>query len=118
MSETEKPAEAEKPRSPKIAFVDSDKRSRSVDLDWPLMVDGAELKTIVVRRLTVQQVSEFVEGLHGADAKFIHFPMFFRADGERIDNAVLDALDDDDASRLLEVSADFLPRRFRANTGS
>ncbi len=55
--------------------------------------------------------------LGSGEMRLFRLPMFFDADGNRIVDAVLDALDDDDTMTLSEVAADFLPRRFRVNDG-
>ncbi|MCW2318310.1 hypothetical protein M2322_003877, partial [Rhodoblastus acidophilus] len=43
----------------------------------------------------------------------VHCPIYRDADGALIPDAVMDALDDDDAFELEKKVADFLPRRFR-----
>lgn len=94
-------------------------RAGSVDLEWPVIVDGVEYRTITLRRLTAGEVERAVrEAWKGpADAPF-RLPVFLGPDGKALPASVLDALDDDDMLLLDEASADFFPRRFRVATAA
>jgi hypothetical protein len=87
-------------------------REKRITLEWPLEYDGKVYDAITLRRLTVTEVSAFVETLKG-DAKF-RLPIFHDDTGAPVPEAVMDSLDDDDAEALDRAMLDFLPRRFRA----
>ncbi len=96
---------------PKIEFVDAGKaRFRTVALDWPLRVDGAELNTITVRRLKACEVKELQQAM---DAQGFLFEQLIAPFTDQ-PQSVLDALDQDDFARLAETVIDFLPQRLRA----
>lgn len=103
-------------------FVAGKLREKRVALEWPVEYGGKTYEAIVVRRLTGQEVADFLDQLAatGKDdptAK-IQFPMFFGEDGERVPDELMGALDDDDAETIAQVTVDFLPRRFRGLQGS
>lgn len=99
-------------------FVGDRPRSEVVNLAWPLEYDGMVYRAVQVSRLSVGQIERFFAtfaDLNATDpeaAKRLRFPMF------SVPDAVMDALDDDDAVRVQEVAQDFLPRRFREATGA
>ena len=90
-----------------VARIVSDKeRARTVDLEWPVEFDGVLYESVTIRRLTTKEVVDFLETMAGKGD--VRWPMY------DVPDAVLDALDDDDAFRLDEVVKGFLPRRFQA----
>ena len=107
------PAPAAQAASPVITHRKD--RAATIPLEYPLDVDGKPLDAIVVRRLSAQAVADFLEVIGNApDTKLLRFPMFYDVDGNKLPDAVIDALDDDDAVALTKATAGFLPRRFRA----
>ena len=96
------------------------KRLKSIDLEYPLSFDGREFRTIVVKRLTVAEVGAYFATLEELrktdDATVLPFPMFVDEGGAPIPDGLLDALDDDDMTRLNKEAVDFLPRRFRIDS--
>lgn len=117
--QNEAPAVSPAPVVEPAAFVDPARRLKSVDLDYPLTYAGRRYDRIVLRRLSVSEVTEFGEKLkemrQSDPDKVVPWPMYFDVDGNRIPDALLDQLDDDDSFALNEVVADFLPRRFRGS---
>jgi hypothetical protein len=104
---TEQTEQAAKP-----SFVGDRPREKRISLEWPVAYDGKTYSAITLRRLTVAEVSDFIESLDGETK--LRVPMFFDDDGAAIPAAVMAALDDDDAAEIDEASVAFLPRRFRA----
>ena len=107
--------EAAPAAAPSVSFASEVGRSEVVTLDYPLVVNGVTLSHVTVRRLTVKDVADYAERLRSLpedQRARVRLPMFDQPD------AVLDALDDDDAERLSEVAQRFLPRRFRASDAS
>lgn len=104
-----------------VEFTNASKRTATVELNWPVMFAGMEYDTIVLKRLTVSEVASFIEKMtaekDSAGRQRIRFPIFYTPDGAAVPEAVLDGLDDDDALRLDEAAANFLPRRFAALQG-
>ncbi len=92
-------------------------RAATIPLEFPIDVDGKPLDAIVVRRLNAQEVADFLEAIgNSPDTKILRFPMFYDTEGNKLPDAVIDALDDDDAITLTRATSDFLPRRFRAES--
>ena len=99
---------------PRTIVFQTANRIEIVALDHPLVIDGTPLAQVHVHRFTLGEVAEFQKQAgDDGDMRFIKFPMFRYADGGRVPDDVMDALDDDDAFRLTEVAVRFLPRRFR-----
>lgn len=106
---------------PVVRLLDDGRRSRVVPLEWPIEIDGRVVDAVTVRRLNTKDVADFVAAVQsspsGGDMRLFRFPMFFDIEGNKLSDAVIDALDDDDTATLTEVASDFLPRRFRVNDG-
>ncbi len=97
--------EAAKPAPPE--FVDTGRpRFRAVPLEWPLTYDGKRYDEIVVRRMTAEEVVNFLDQAT-ADAKTARLPMF------DVPHEVIAALDPDDADAVNKAVTDFLPRALR-----
>lgn len=110
-TETAAPAATASPQAPQ--FVDGAKRLKVVPLQWPVEYEGKTWTEITVRRATAGEVANFYESLRSAaQGVKVHFPLYDAP------AAVLDALDDDDWAEIEKVTADFLPRRFRADAGN
>jgi len=84
-----------------------DNRSEVVSLDFPLEYDGKVYSTVTVRRMTGEEIRQFLDDLLDNDGGRVRFPMFDAPD------AVMNALDPDDADKVDEVVERFLPRRLR-----
>ncbi len=95
-----------------IAFADPSKRAKTVDLAFPVTVNGKTMDKIVIRRMTQAEIAAFIEQNAGKEG-VTRFPLFYDADGNKIPDEVHSALDDDDALALEQAASDFLPRRFR-----
>ncbi|MEW6257441.1 MAG: phage tail assembly protein [Pseudomonadota bacterium] len=93
-------------------FVNEDKRSATIQLEWPVTYAGVQYDAIRVRRLTVSEVEEYLATIRRGGGQSVRFPMF------DVPDVVLDHLDDDDAERVNEAMLRFLPRRFRGGQGS
>ena len=112
----EPPASAEKTLPASLPIITHRRdRAATIPLEYPLDIDGKPLDANVVRRLNAQAVADFLEAIgNSPDTKILRFPMFYDVDGNKLPDAVIDALDDDDAVALTKATAGFLPRRFRA----
>ncbi len=96
------------------SFVAGRSREKRIELEWPIEYGGTIYDVITLRRLTVAEVSAFVESVKDLpDGKKFHWPLFFDDAGAPVPPAVMDALDADDSERLDSEALDFLPRRFR-----
>ena len=94
------------PSPPKIEFVNADKRSITVDLDWPILVDGEEISQVSIKRASAKDVQHFIErSIIGGEPMV---PPFIDCS---ID--VWDAMDDDDQQKLDKASMPFIPRRLQ-----
>lgn len=103
--------------APAPRFVNTAGRSETVPLEWPIEFDGLLYDSVTVRRMTVADIAAFEQRINearrtGGDLDKIRFPMF------DVPEAVMDALDSDDADRVGEVTLRFLPRRFRGEEGN
>lgn len=85
-------------------------RMATVALDWPLTVNGAEVASITLRRLTGGEVAALQEQMLGAAADE---PALIAAFADQ-PSEVIAILDADDFLSLKERVVDFLPRRIRA----
>lgn len=99
-------------------FIGGRERQVSVVLDFPLSFQGRDYGVVTVRRLSAAEVADFMEAVRvkveagGSDRT--RFPMFYDVAGQRVPDAVLDAMDDDDRAKIDEIAGRFLPRRFQA----
>ncbi len=96
-------------------FVDPDSRRGFVDLDYPMTIAGRTYSRIYLRRMSVAEVSAFVETIRDKQdaTTVVRWPVTFDEAGAPIPDVLLAELDDDDAFKLDEKLQDFLPRRFR-----
>lgn len=97
------------PKPPAVTFSQTGRaRSKDIPLEWPVIVDGVELKHITIRRLTGGEVAGLQERLEANNTdealilEFVDQPI-----------EVLNALDQDDIATLGDAVFDFLPRRLR-----
>ncbi|MHA1524240.1 MAG: phage tail assembly protein [Alphaproteobacteria bacterium] len=102
-------ADREGKNVPKIEFSGGGSRETSVPLAWPLLVDGADVKEIVVRRLTGGEIAALAE--HQSDGEMDNAT--FLATFTDHPAEVLNALDVDDLDAVSEQVKVFLPRRIR-----
>lgn len=87
-------------------FVEEARRFRSVPLAWPIAYGGQVYDQITIRRMTGDEVRQFVEAAsNGLNASL---PIF------DVPDAVVAALDADDDAKVTEAVNDFLPRSLRA----
>lgn len=105
-------------KAPKIVFVNHDQRLKRFSLEWPLNVDGRLVNHLFLRRMTQSEVAAFVAKVEeerkiNPDGE-LRFPLFFDDRGEQVSDAIMSALDADDADALNEAALNFLPRRFRS----
>ena len=104
---------------PTVKFLGDRSRIKTVPLDWPVSFDGKEYHSITLRRLTTQQVADFIgvmsETVSTSGARVTRLPIFVDEDGTPVPVDVLDGLDDADMSRLEAAAVDFLPPRFRTS---
>ena len=103
------------------SFIGGKSRQAIVTLDWPVEFAGTTYTAIGLRRMTAGEVAAFTERAReilkaDPDAN-PRAPIFVGEDGASVPDGLFDALDDDDALRLDEAAADFLPRRFQAVRG-
>lgn len=111
-TETPEPVitEPEAPAPPQIGFAAGGKaRERNVTLDWPLMVDGNDLKVITVRRLTGGEVVKLQEALTSEGASDAVMLSHFTGHSEH----TINQLDQDDFDSVKETVFNFLPKRMR-----
>lgn len=102
------------PAAAPARFIGQASRSTAITLEWPVECDGVEYRDVVIKRMTTQEVADFVEGIASqAESARLRFPVYFHPNGHRVPDQVLDALDDDDMQKLNEVAEAFLPRRFQ-----
>lgn len=103
-TEAEKVAPAETP----VAKIKTDlPRDKLVPLDWPVEFDGKTYAEIRIRRLTGQEVQDFIDLLQRCGGSNPQPPMI------DCPLEVYRAMDDDDRYRVEEASVDFFPRRLR-----
>ena len=86
-------------------FAQQRKRFRTVPLDWPIEYGGTVYKEVTVRRLTGQEVSDFISAAERGENPSL--PML------DVPEAVIEALDADDSDAINKAVNDFLPRRLR-----
>ena len=106
----------------KAVFVDGPPRFSTVTLTWPVSVNGEIYRKIVLKRLTAKEVADWRIAMlaesKGDESSEFSVPICFDEAGNRIPAAVMDAIDDDDAFEIERRILDFLPRRYRMDTGS
>ena len=97
----------EAPAAPR--FTGNKARTTTVPLEHHVEFAGKVYTAIIVSRMTVAQVGEFVEAaqVDGANARLPMFDAPFE---------VIDALDPDDAETVNKAVRDFLPRSLRPAT--
>jgi Phage tail assembly chaperone proteins, E, or 41 or 14 len=88
-----------------LEFLDPDKLRRTVTLDHPFRFDGAEVREVTVRALSVLEVGT-IAGEARADEDLYRY--FAAMTG--LPAAVLRAMPADDGGRVLEACDPFLPR--------
>jgi hypothetical protein len=98
-------------------FVGGRPRSMEVRLDFPIEFRGRLYEAITLRRPSAAEVGAWFERLAEVTAAdpsaALHFPIFVDETGDPIPREVLDFLDGEDDERVMELSTDFLPPRFR-----
>jgi hypothetical protein len=108
--------------APEVQFVGGPPRVKEIKLEWPLEHSGRTYASVWLKRMTAREVAAFVEQVAATAKsnpdKTIRFPVFVDETGAPIPDAVLDALDDDDATTVYEAAGPFLPRRFQAMPGN
>ncbi|ACI92725.1 hypothetical protein OCAR_5594 [Afipia carboxidovorans OM5] len=87
-------------------FVEEARRFRSVPLEWPITYGGQVYDQITIRRMTADEVRQFVDA--AANGLKPSLPIF------DVPDAVLAALDADDDAEVEKAVNDFLPRSLRA----
>lgn len=95
------------PASVVLEFIGEKKPFVEVPLTYPFRWDGRDVTTIVVRRLTVQQIGEFWDALP-EDGSFDRSDAYGLMCG--LPGAVIRSLPDPDGQRVTGVAFDFLPR--------
>ena len=114
VTQKEAPASTSSPHqvAPTVAvleFVGEKKPWVEVPLRYPFRWNGVVIETIVVHRLKVQQIIDYIDGLgddEGFDRQDIYGLMC------SLPGAVIRALPDPDGSKVVDVCHDFLPRVF------
>lgn len=86
-------------------------RTRVVELVHPFVLDGAEVREITIRRLSVSQVNELLDRIE--TSRLVTMDIYAVMTG--IPAAVLRGLDDDDGREVLARAYDFLPRSLRTD---
>lgn len=114
---TVQPSEPDAAHVPVIAFAgDASRRCETLQLEWPLTVDGEVIDSIIVRRMTVGDVAGWQQRLAAVpedERASVVLPMLFLPSGAPVTPALAAALDSDDDSRIEEVMSRFLPRFLR-----
>lgn len=90
-----------------LEFIGEKKPFVSIPLTYPFRWDGRDVTTIVVRRLTVQQIGDFWESLP-EDRSFDRFEVYGLMCG--LPGAVIRSLPDPDGQKVTGAGFDFLPR--------
>lgn len=95
------------------------KREKTIALEWPFTLDGKRFDQVVIRRMTQGEVAGMIQAINEAQSagtSEIGFPIFYDTEGFLLSDAIMAAMDADDAATLDEAARDFLPRRFRSVT--
>lgn len=96
-----------------LEFVGEKKPFVEVPLTYPFKWDGVVVETIVVRRLTVQAMGDFWDGLP-TDGRYDRMDVYAAMCG--LPAPVIRALPEPDGTRVTEACFDFLPRDFRGGS--
>ncbi len=104
---------------PEHVFIPGGKeRQKIVPLDYPLHYAGHEWRQVVVKRLQVRDVVDYVDrvrDLQKVDPDgTVRYPMFVDDAGVDLPEELFGLFDDNDMLRLNEAAESFLPQRFRA----
>lgn len=100
------------PSAPTARIVSGPARVQEIELGWPVEHEGKLWTAIPIRRLTARQVADYIEAVRANPKDAPDLPM---VDAPQ---AVIDALDDDDAFAVEEATKAFLPHRFRGAPAS
>ncbi len=103
------------PAAPAPRFVGPRERLGEVAILDAVEFGGEVWSSIPLRRPSSVEVGRYFEQLAEAGAKDperkLYFPVFAKPDGTPVPHEVLDFLDDDDRSVVMERAVDFLPSR-------
>ena len=91
---------------PSITPAQPDRWTKTVPLDYPLIVDGTALDHLVLTRLSARALTDLL--MEDDDAESLNRRVRAAVAGVHPD--VLDALEGDDATRVMEAIRPFLPR--------
>lgn len=94
--------EIERPR-----FISPKERSKVVDLDWPIEVNGVVWERVTVRRVTGGEVAAFISAVASMDDSEPRPPMPVI----ECPMDVYEAMDDDDRLKVEQEALPFIPRR-------
>lgn len=101
----------QKPADDKPRFVGGKKPLlKAVELDFFVEFRGKTYERLMVKRLSVSEVSAWLDKVNGGD-KDATLGNVVDEDGNPVPAEVLEFLEDDDDAKLSEVLDDFLPRR-------
>ncbi|OCC05102.1 hypothetical protein BA190_09305 [Labrys sp. WJW] len=104
------PESTAKTATPAPTHVRASERFTTVPLEWPVEFGGTTFYSVGVRRMTVEEIEGFTDRVRNAESRGekapTRFPMF------DIPDEVFAILDVDDADKVDEVAARFLPRRY------
>ncbi|MGH6937374.1 MAG: phage tail assembly protein [Methylocella sp.] len=65
-------------------FLKDTPRVKTIQLEWPVEVDGKEYREICIKRLTAGEVAVFLKEIKDAgDDKDVRLPVFVAADGKQ-----------------------------------
>ncbi len=92
-----------------LEFIGEKKPFVEIPLTYPFRWDGRDITTIVVRRLTVQQIGDYVDDL-GDAADLDRMAIYGLMTG--LPAAVLRSLPDPDGTEVTNCCFNFLPRMF------
>ncbi len=101
---------------PAVRWLTDKKLVESYALEYPFALEGLEIRTVTVKRMSAREVERFIETMRGdTSGRPVRWPMYL-VDGVPLPDAAWDVMDDDDRFALGEIGADFLPARFRVPT--
>jgi len=86
-------------------------REISIPLQYPLAVDGNEISSVTIRRLTLGEAQDLLERSRGRTLML----MEIYAAMTGLSETALRSLDDEDGTVVIEAAYDFLPPRFKAD---
>lgn len=102
-------APAAAPQQASVTFAASDGRTKTVPLEWPIMVDGKKLESIELRRLTGRDYKALATLPTGADESLALLAVITGLPAE-----VVESIDADDFELLSAEAKGFLPRSLLA----